>query len=341
MTAILTCLKKEYWEERNILLGLPIGLATILIVSLIIALFIGINYTNQFDVNVDFNIGSWSNDRDESSIPLDFTQELQPYEDSHNFFSREPELNSMSNSLFQEQSNQDGGGLHNYGRNANNAVFGLIFIFISISWFAGLSYLLSSLYKDRKDKTILFWKSLPVSEQINVLVKLFFGTFCYTGIALVTAWITCIVIFFLLFLTQTLLGAQGIVSAILSELTFVSFIVLPLISLFMASLWGIPVFGYVLLVSALIKRAPFFMAIWPPLAIVVIEKIVFGSEYAVRYFVSLFPLRVFSGEHIDQGVFSFVNGALRDDMVSILLSGLLAVVFVGAAVWFRNNRFEI
>lgn len=339
MTAILTCLKKEYWEERNILLGLPIGLATILIMSLIIALFIGVNYTDQFDV--DFNIGSWSDDRDASSLSLDFTQELQSYDDSHDFFSRKPELNSTSSSLFQNQINQNGDGLHNYGRNANSAIFSLIFIFMSISWFAGLSYLLSSLYKDRKDKTILFWKSLPVSEQMNVLVKLFFGMFCYTAIALVIAWVTCIVIFVLLFFIQVFLGAQGIVSAILSELTFVSFIILPLISLCMAALWGLPVFGYVLLVSALIKRAPFFMAILPPLAIVVVEKIVFDSEHAARYFVSLFPLHVFSGEHIDQGVISFINTALRDDIVSILLSGVLAMVCIGAAVWFRNNRFEL
>ena len=51
MTALLTCLKKEYWEERSLLLGLPIGLAAILIMSLIIALFIGVRYSDQFDMD--------------------------------------------------------------------------------------------------------------------------------------------------------------------------------------------------------------------------------------------------------------------------------------------------
>lgn len=339
MTTLLTCLKKEYWEERNILLGLPIGLSAILIMSLIIALFIGVRYSDQFDI--DFNIGSWNSDSNTSSVPLNFTEELQSYDDSHDLIPHESELNSMANSLLQNQPNQGVGGLHDYGHNANSALLGLIFVFMSISWFAGLSYLLSSLYKDRKDKTILFWKSLPVSEKINVLVKLFFGAFCYTGVALIIAWITCIIIFVLIFFAQFLLGAQGIFTAILSELTFMNFIVLPLISLFMAALWGVPVFGYVLFVSALVKRAPFFMAIWPPLAVIIIEKIIFDSEYAVRYFVSLFPLQLFSGEHINQGVISFVGGALRADMVSILLSSLLAVACVNTAVWFRNNRFEI
>lgn len=338
MTTLLTCLKKEYWEERSLLLGLPIGLSAILIMSLIIALFIGVRYSDQFDI--DFNIGSWSSDHNGSSVPLNFTEELQ-FDDSHNLIQHESELNSMANSLLQSQIDYSANGFHDYGNNANNAISGLIFVFMSISWFAGLSYLLSSLYKDRKDKTILFWKSLPVSEQMNVCVKLFFGAFCYTGVALVVAWITCIIIFVLIFFAQFLLGAQGILTAILSELTFMNFIVLPLISLFMAALWGVLVFGYVLLVSALVKRAPFFMAIWPPLAVIVVEKIVFDSEYAIHYFISLFPLPLFSGEHIHQGVISFIGSALRDDIVSILLSSLLAVGCVSAAIWFRNNRFEI
>ena len=176
MTTLLTCLKKEYWEERSLLLGLPIGLSAILIMSLIIALFIGVRYSDQFDI--DFNIGSWSSDHNGSSVPLNFTEELQSYDDSHNLIQHESELNSMANSLLQRQPNQGTDDLHDYGHNANNAISGLIFVFMSISWFAGLSYLLSSLYKDRKDKTILFWKSLPVSEQMNVCVKLFFGAFC-------------------------------------------------------------------------------------------------------------------------------------------------------------------
>ena len=153
MTALLTCLKKEYWEERSLLLGLPIGLAAILIMSLIIALFIGVRYSDQFDI--DFNIGSWSSDHNGSSVPLNFTEGLQSYDDSHNLIQHESELNSMANSLLQRQPNQrySANGLHDYGHNANNAISGLIFVFMSISWFAGLSYLLSSLYKDRKDKT--------------------------------------------------------------------------------------------------------------------------------------------------------------------------------------------
>lgn len=330
MTAMLTCLKKEYWEERSILLGLPIGLATILIVSLIIALFLGVRYANQFEI--DFNIGLWNNNHT-SSTSFYSSEELQVNDESNHIF--------QSDFDSQNHINQNVDYLHDYGNNASSAITGLIFIFMSVSWFAGLSYLLSSLYKDRKDKTVFFWKSLPVSEKMNVCVKIFFGAFCYTGVALVVAWITCVVVFILLFFVQNLVGAPDILTAILSELTFMNFIVLPLISFFMAALWGFPVFGYVLFVSAFIKRAPFFMAVWPPLAIVIVEKIIFDSEYAIRYFISLFPLQLFSGEHIHQGIISFVGSALRDDLMSILLSGFLTIACACTAVWLRNNRFEI
>ena len=119
MTALLTCLKKEYWEERSLLLGLPIGLAAILIMSLIIALFIGVRYSDQFDI--DFNIGSWSSDHNGSSVPLNFTEELQ-FDDSHNLIQHESELNSMANSLLQSQIDYSANGFHDYGNNANNAM---------------------------------------------------------------------------------------------------------------------------------------------------------------------------------------------------------------------------
>src|SRR5450631_3813737 len=36
-------------------------------------------------------------------------------------------------------------------------------------------YLLDCLYADRKDRSVLFWKSLPISDATTVLAKLFTG----------------------------------------------------------------------------------------------------------------------------------------------------------------------
>jgi energy-coupling factor transporter ATP-binding protein EcfA2 len=52
-------------------------------------------------------------------------------------------------------------------------IFGIVFFamaYVYASW-----YLLDCLYADRKDRSILFWKSLPISDTQTVLAKLFTG----------------------------------------------------------------------------------------------------------------------------------------------------------------------
>jgi len=49
------------------------------------------------------------------------------------------------------------------------------FAYLTLAWLVSVFYLLSALHSDRKDKSITFWKSLPVSETQNVIHKLVFA----------------------------------------------------------------------------------------------------------------------------------------------------------------------
>ena len=62
--------------------------------------------------------------------------------------------------------------------------FFLGFVFSSIMKIVLFFYLLDSLYADRRDRSILFWRSMPVSDMRTVLVKLATAMFTFTGITL-------------------------------------------------------------------------------------------------------------------------------------------------------------
>jgi ABC-2 type transport system permease protein len=135
-------------------------------------------------------------------------------------------------------------------------------------------YLLDCLYGERRDRSILFWKSLPVSDAATVVSKLLvalvvvpFGVF---AIALVTD-----------------LAFSGIVSAkggpindllVWDTLLWLQVQALMLGGLMVAVLWYAPVAGYLLLVSAWSKRNPFIWAVVPPFVLIVLERIAFGTE---------------------------------------------------------------
>jgi ABC-2 type transport system permease protein len=139
-------------------------------------------------------------------------------------------------------------------------------------------YLLDCLYAERKDRSILFWKALPVSDAQTVLSKLLValvvvpvGVFALTlcsdivasGILAVRLRSSDMLRTLLRWDTEVWLYTQGLILA----------------SLAMVMLWYAPIAAYLLLVSAWAKRSAFLWAALPPLAAMLIEKIAFGTRY--------------------------------------------------------------
>ena len=73
--------------------------------------------------------------------------------------------------------------------------FGAIFLFVMSVYSAW--YLLDSLYADRKDRSILFWKSLPVSDTETVLSKLATGLIVIPLVYFAAADLTTLIIAFI------------------------------------------------------------------------------------------------------------------------------------------------
>ncbi len=137
-------------------------------------------------------------------------------------------------------------------------------------------YCLGALHNERRDRSILFWKSLPVSDLIVVLSKAAIPLAVLPTIVFV---ITIVMQLIMLIVSPIVMRmAGGGVPAFWGEWSILRQAVVLLYGLVTLSLWLAPVFGWLLMVSTWARRVPFLWAVMPPLALCVAEKIAFDTS---------------------------------------------------------------
>jgi len=137
-------------------------------------------------------------------------------------------------------------------------------------------YCADALYGERRDRSILFWKSMPVSDLTTVLAKASIPLVIVPLLACATA---IAVQFLMLLLSSAALVARGLsVSPLWTELSFFRMSLLLLYHIFTAhTLWPAPVYCWLLLVSGWARRATLLWAALPVVAIGGLEAIVFRT----------------------------------------------------------------
>jgi len=153
---------------------------------------------------------------------------------------------------------------------------------ILTAFVVGVFYCLDALYGERRDRSILFWKSLPVSDSTTLLSK---AAIPLVVLPLVTFAVVVATQLVMMLWTSVLLISHGMSPA--STWTYVplfrnAFILL--YGLAAIALWHAPIYGWALLVSGWARRATFLWAVVPFLAIGFFEKITFGTSYFASMF---------------------------------------------------------
>lgn len=142
----------------------------------------------------------------------------------------------------------------------------------------GVFYSLEALHGERRDRSILFWKSLPVSDLSTVLSKaavpLIVIPLFVWAVAAATQWA-------MFLLSAAVVAGSGLsVTMLWLKLSVAQMSLMLLYHLVTVhSLWHAPIYGWLLLVSGWARRAVFLWAVLPPLAIIALERIVFGSSH--------------------------------------------------------------
>jgi ABC-2 type transport system permease protein len=140
----------------------------------------------------------------------------------------------------------------------------------------GVFYSLDALHGERRDRSILFWKSLPVSDLTTVLSK---ASIPLVILPLLVFAITVSLQLIMLVLRLAALVVSGVGTATpwappMFELEVVLFY-----SLTVQALWHAPIYCWLLLVSGWARRATFLWAVLPPLAIAAVEYVAFHTSY--------------------------------------------------------------
>ena len=148
---------------------------------------------------------------------------------------------------------------------------------ILTAFVVGVFYCLDALYGERRDRSILFWKSLPVSDRTTLLSK---ATIPLVVLPLVTFAVVLATQLVMMLWTSVLLIGHGM--SPVSTWTYVpvfqnSFTLL--YGLAVIALWHAPIYGWALLVSGWARRATFLWAVMPFLAIAFFERITFGTSH--------------------------------------------------------------
>ena len=148
---------------------------------------------------------------------------------------------------------------------------------VVVSVIVATFYCLDCLYSERRDRSILFWKSLPVPDSVTVASK-----------ALIPLAVLPLVTYAVILVTQLLTVAIGAASLSLhgmaSEIGWATKPMLPMLvilayGLVTMSLWYAPLFGWLFLVSSFARRTPFLWAVLPPIAVNIVEHFAFGTHH--------------------------------------------------------------
>jgi ABC-2 type transport system permease protein len=137
-------------------------------------------------------------------------------------------------------------------------------------------YCLDGLHGERRDRSILFWKSLPVSDLTTVLAK---ASIPLVLLPLLTFAITVALQWLMLLVSSAVLPASGLsVTELWTNLPFLRMSLLLLYHVLTAhALWPAPIYCWLLLVSGWPRRATFLWAALPLLAIAGVEQIAFHT----------------------------------------------------------------
>ena len=154
-------------------------------------------------------------------------------------------------------------------------------LMMAVGIIVGAYYALDALYGERRDRSILFWKSLPVSDFTTVLAKASIPIF----ILQLLCWAIAVVLqFWMLVIQSAVMAASGEhVSVLWAQLSPIQMWIMLLNHLITVhGLWYAPFYGWMLLVSSWARRAPFLWAALPVVALGALERLVFNTSYFFR-----------------------------------------------------------
>ena len=135
-----------------------------------------------------------------------------------------------------------------------------------VLFFVLFFYLLGALYDDRRDRSVLFWKSLPLSDASMVVSKVVSAALVAPLISTVFAMLLQLGLLLLLSAYVLLHGVNPI-SVLWGPASPLAVWAQMFANIPVNALWALPTFGWLLLVSAYARNRPFLWALLVPVGL--------------------------------------------------------------------------
>ncbi|MCZ6912948.1 MAG: hypothetical protein O7F72_09115 [Proteobacteria bacterium] len=235
-------------------------------------------------------------------------------------------------------------------------VNGLLFV-PSIIIFVGMSilvifYSLDSLFAERKDKSILFWRSLPITDAETVISKALTAAVAIPLVAFAVMVATQLISLVLMSIWIMVAGGNA-VHLIWAPVSLISVWATTIVGLLALSLWLSPFLGWFLFVSAFAKRMPLLLAALPIIVIPMIEARIGVSQLFFNAFLKrTVEPGLINEEHVEQlklGKDLTLSAEVVDPWAALDLSGFISnpnlwaglavcAIFTTAAIYVRRYR---
>lgn len=221
------------------------------------------------------------------------------------------------------------------GQSPSFIVTRMLFGFSVLLWIAAAFTItftaLSSLHDERKDGSILFWKSMPVSDAKEVLIRL--ATIIFV-IPLVIVPFAIIIELFMV-LAMTVIGLyHGIdmVSYIYMNINVPVLMMLNIVLPIMTVLWILPLITWFMLVSSFSRRPPFLIAFAVPALIIATEEIFFEGSLLLEAIVSF---AVSMGGNFGQGTFFALSSFTEP---ALYIGFAISAAMIYGCIYFRKRH---
>ena len=215
-------------------------------------------------------------------------------------------------------------------------------------------YLLDCLYADRRDRSILFWKSLPISDAKTVLSKLLVAMVLVPLVYFAAADATALISAFIL----SIRARASIGSALWQPEVWWQIQVLWVYCIVTTALWYLPIAGWLMLVSAWAKRAVMLWAVLPPLVAYILERVIVGTTvigHVIAVRLAGLPYVAFNGanhvwtegqgvvdnEGLPVSVWHLINPSGFFTSAETWIGAAVGIALIVGAIQLRTRRTEV
>lgn len=305
---------REYWEHRGLLFRTPLTISIILVVLATIGTYQAVKFAPWKSENGSFHYehhdGSSIKIKPDKKFGFDIKDEIGKYASNDKKGRAKIQIKIIGTVLLV------------------SSFFGALL---------SLFYLSQSLYQDRKDRSILFWRSLPNSEWATITSKLLTGMFAFpiifSGFAVITA-VACLII---IYIGSLFLGISPLLEMVVAEINLYAiktlFTIIAAILVLICSL--LPIYTWFLFSSSFSKKSPLLIAVGIPIGIFIAEGVLLHSNHLASTLLEFVS-------RLGANIKYLLDGEISAIQWHVYFAGvLIAAAFLFATHWLRNNRYEI